>query len=216
VSSAAGRILDGLIDAVAPLSVFHGMAFFLLENGYGAIWIWPIGLATGASLIWHASVYDVNKNIYLHASRPDFNLGGATLMTQDDMRKMRAEFEQSGEKAFARLMTVWVAWTAPQMKALEPWTAEARTPANEAEREQFRALFRPAMRSLAWVGFGTHLFVLTMAALFAPLDPRAIWVAWALILVPMNVVCAWTELTRAGRVRRLEQSLAEMRADKEG
>ncbi len=39
------------------------LAFILVAQGWGYAWVWPIGLAAGGSLIWHASVYDVSKNI---------------------------------------------------------------------------------------------------------------------------------------------------------
>lgn len=212
ISSTVGRILDGTMDSAAPLAVFHGMAFFLLASGESAWLIWPIGLAAGGSLLWHAQLYDIGKNVYLHCSRPDFSLGGDTLLMPDEMRRMEAEFEAKGEKMNATLMRVWLKWTAPQVAQLTVWKTRERTPETEAEREMFRGLFYPLMRKLTWLGFGTHLFVLTMGALLAPLDPRAIWVAWAIILVPLNVVAIAYVTARPKREREFVERLAAMRA----
>jgi phosphatidylglycerophosphate synthase len=210
-SSAVGRILDGTMDAIAPLAVFHGMAFFLLAQGYPHVLVWPLGWATAASLIWHASEYDVSKNIYLHASRPDFSLGGNTLFTPEDMRALQREFREKGERLNAFLMGVWVGWTKPQLRAMAPWLEHARAPQNDVERELYRRLFRPPMRVLSWLGFGSHLFLLTSAALVAPLTPIAIWAAWAIMIVPMNLACLWVVLTRSGRERRYMAELAALR-----
>ncbi|HZO13304.1 MAG TPA: CDP-alcohol phosphatidyltransferase family protein [Polyangiaceae bacterium] len=211
-SSAVGRILDGTMDAVAPLAVFHGMAFYLLSQGYGHAWVWPLGWATAISLIWHASQYDVSKNIYLHASRPDFSLGGNTLLTPEDMRAFQREFDERGERFNAFLMSVWVSWTKPQLKAMAPWLEPARSPQNEAERDVYRRIFRPEMRVLAWLGFGSHLFLLTIAALLAPRFPIAIWIAWALMLAPMNLACLWVVITRRTRERLYLAELATLRS----
>ena len=68
------------------------------------------------------------------------------------------------------------------------------------------------MTVLTWLGFGTHLFLLTLAAVVAAFEPRAIWVAWAVMLGPMNLACLWVVLGRASRERRYQQRLAELRA----
>ena len=211
-SSAVGRALDGTMDVVAPLFVFHGLAFTLLARGFSVFHIWPIGAVTGASLIWHASEYDVSKNIYLHASNPEFSLGGDTLLSIEYMKEARREFEQKGERLNAFLMKSWAVWTKPQVKAMKPWLDDRRSPRNEDERKLFRELFRPQMRVLTWLGFGSHLFLLTVGAALAPLDPRSIWLSWLVICLPMNVACMWVVATRNGRVRAFEKRLAELRA----
>ncbi len=68
------------------------------------------------------------------------------------------------------------------------------------------------MRWLSWLGFGTHLFVLTLACWAAAWQPRVIWIAWAIILLPMNVVAVALTVSRSGRERSYEQALADMRA----
>ena len=212
ISSVVGRILDGTMDAAAPLCVFHGMAFYLLANGYSAWVVWPVGLATAASLIWHANQYDIGKNVYLHCSRPDFSLGGDTLLMPEQMRAMQAEFEERGESLNALLMRVWVRWTGPQVKQLAVWKTPERTPETDDERALFVQLFGPLMRQLSWLGFGTHLFILTMGALFAAVEPRAIWAAWGLILGPLNVVAIAYAVVRPKRERAFVTALAELRA----
>ncbi len=213
LSSPVGRILDGTMDAVSPLAVFHGMAFFLLGAGQSAWVVWPIGWVTAVSLIWHANLYDMGKNVYLHCSRPDFSLGGDTLFLPDEMRRMQAEFAQRGERWNALLMRVWLTWTAPQVSQLSVWRTRERTPENDAERELFRGLFHTPMRWLTWLGFGTHLFVLTLAAVLAPLDARVIWVAWGIILGPLNAVAIAYAILRPRRERAFLEGMAAMRGD---
>ena len=210
-SSPLGRILDGAMDAVAPLFVFHGLGFFLVAQGWGYGLVWPIGWAAAGSLIWHASVYDASKNVWLHATRPDFSLGGSTLLAPEDMRRFEQEFAARGERWHAALMRLWARWTRPQLATLAPWLEGDRRPRDERERALFRACFGRAMAVLTWLGFGTHLFLLTVAALLAPLEPRAIWAAWLLMLGPMNLLCAWVVLGRARRERAYDAALAALR-----
>jgi hypothetical protein len=211
-SSIVGRALDGTMDTVAPVAVFCGITcYMLVAEHWPHVWVWPLGLAAGGSLAWHVVQYDVIKNIYLHATRPDFSLGGNTLLSIEDMREFQRDFESKGERFNAWLMKVWMFWTTPQLEALEPWSDPSRTPRNDAERALFKKMFGRQMRAFTWIGFGTHLFVLGIAALLAPLDSRVVWVAYAVILVPMNLVAVSVLLTRAGRVTRFTAALAAMR-----
>ena len=195
-SSPVGRALDGLVDSVAPLSVMPATVFVLLYAGYGHAWVWPIGWAAGLSLLWHSQLYDVSKNLYLHASRPDFSLGGNTLSLPEEMKAHQATMEAEGKRFDALIMKVWVGWTTPQLKTLRPWAAEERTPRDEGERELYRSLFRPVMAATTWLGFGLHLFILYTSLLVTPWWPEAIWVSWAIIAGPLNLVAFWVVLAR--------------------
>lgn len=212
VASPVGRILDGLVDILAPLAVMHGLAFYLVRQGHSYATVWPVGWVAAASLLWHAGAYDVQKNVYLHCTTPSFSIGGATLVTLDDIRGYEAEYRARGEHFYAFLMKVFVKWTIPQLGVIGPWLEPARRITNEAEREAFRAIFRPRMAAMTWLGFGTHLFLLTLAAWLAPLGGQAIWAAWLVMIVPMNLVCAWIALTQQRAVRAFEARLVELRA----
>jgi hypothetical protein len=211
-ASPVGRILDGLVDILAPLSVMHGLAFYLVRQGYGYGTVWPIGWVAALSLLWHAGAYDVQKNVYLHGANPNFSIGGATLVTLDDIRGYEEEYRARGERFYAFLMKVFAKWTVPQLGLIEPWLAPHRRIENEAEREAFRAIFRPRMAAMTWLGFGTHLFLLTVAAWLAPLGGWSIWLAWFVMFGPMNLVCAWVLLTQRRAERAFEARLAELRA----
>lgn len=210
-ASPVGRILDGLVDILAPVSVMHGLAFYLVKQGYGYATVWPIGWLAALSLLWHAGAYDVQKNVYLHATTPTFSIGGATLVTLEDIRGYEEEYRARGEKFYAFLMRVFRNWTLPQLGIIEPWLAPQRRIENEAEREAFRAIFRPRMAAMTWLGFGTHLFLLTLAAWLAPLGSLPIWSAWAIMFGPMNLVCAWNLATQRRAERQFEQKLEELR-----
>lgn len=210
--SELGRALDGLVDGLAPLAVFHGMAFCLVGQQYPHAYIWPIGWAAALSLIWHAVSYDATKNIYLHASRPDFSLGGDTIIAPETMQRRVEQLREQGRRGDAMLMWIWWLWTGPQGNQLRPWMSRERTPETEQERELFRSLFRPLMRASTWLGFGTHLFLLSSASLIAAFDARAIWVAWAVILGPLNLVALYVMAARPSRERLFVEGLAEMRS----
>ena len=211
-SSAVGRIVDGTIDAVAPLAVFHGMAFVLIAHGYPPGWVWSTAWAAGLSLMWHCSLYDVGKNVHLHATAPQFPLGGETLLSRDDLERMKRELRSQGESFYALLMTVWSWWTAPQLAASAPWRDTARCPQNARERALFVELFGPPMRGLRWLGLGTHLFLLTAAAICSAVAPEAIVVAWLIIIGPLNVLAAWCALVRPRRERTFTVQLKQLRA----
>ncbi len=211
ISSPLGRAIDGMMDTVAPISVLCAMTACLLHAGYAPVWVWTLGWGAAFSLIWHANLYDVGKNIYLHASCPDFSLGGSTLLMSEEMTTMSAQAAADGRRMEALLLQIWANWTKPQQKIMEPWVADARRPRNEEERQLFRTCFRPTMRLLSWIGFGTHLFVLTVAAWTVPLDIRGIWIAYAILLGPMNLIAVALELSRKNRERRYEEALAALR-----
>lgn len=212
ISSPIGRVLDGFVDIVAPLSVMPGLVVYLLRLGYPHAYVWPIGCLAAASLLWHAGAYDVQKNIYLHCSTPNFSLGGATLLTVADIRRFEAEHRANGELFYAFLMKVFAKWTLPQLGTLKPWLEEKRRPKNDVERELFRTMFKPRMAKMTWLGFGTHLFLLTLACWFAPVRGVSIWAAWFIMAIPMNALCLWVVSTQKTAERHYERCLSELRA----
>lgn len=212
VASPVGRILDGLVDILAPLCVLHGLGFFLVQQGYTYAAVWPVGWLAGGSLLWHAGFYDVQKNVYLHCTSPRFDIGGDTLATPEKIQEYEDEYRARGELFYAFLMKVFAKWTAPQLGIITPWLDPKRRISNEVERDAFRAIFRPRMRLASWLGLGTHLFTLTLACWFAPLGGVSIWAAWLVLLVPMNAACVWLVLTQRSAEARFEARLAELRA----
>ena len=218
IASPAGRILDGFVDAFAPTAVFVGQAVFLLAKGYSPWWVFPIGAPVGASLMWHAGQFDAAKNWYLHNANPDFDVGGKTLLTAEYVEELRQDYQAKGETFNALLMWGFQKWWLPaQSKGgstdLGADDARAET---AAERAVFRSLYQRNMRAWTWLGFGTHLFLLTVAAWLSVWDPRAIWAAWLTMLLPMNLLCGWLLARRDGLKRRFFARLAELRQVQDG
>ncbi|MSP26113.1 MAG: CDP-alcohol phosphatidyltransferase family protein [Myxococcales bacterium] len=211
-SSPIGRVLDGFADILAPVSVYLGMTLYLLAHGNAHSQVWPLAWASSLSLLWHAQVYDANKNVHLHASRPDFSLGGATLMTPEAVYAYADEYRANGERVYAFMMRFFAGWTRSQLGAVRPWLDPARSPQNELERALYLRIFGRSMAVLTWLGLGTHLFLLTVAAWLTPLTTVAIWLAWLIIAGPMNVACAWQVWTQRARVTAFERQLASLRA----
>lgn len=212
-SSPVGRALDGLVDSVAPLSVMPATVFVLLYAGYGHAWVWPIGWTAGLSLLWHSQLYDVGKNLYLHAARPDFSLGGSTLFLPREMAAEEASLAAGGKRLEALVMKIWIGWTAPQLRQLEPWADDARTPRNDEERRLYRRIFGPIMSATTWLGFGLHLCILYLSLLVTPWWPEAIWLSWAIIAGPLNLVALWVVAARRRAESQFLRELAAGRAE---
>lgn len=191
-SSLLGRILDGLVDGVTPLAVMSALA------GNLAAWVdhpwpWALGLAAGVSLGWHASLYDHVKNLYLAGAHPQVDLGGGTLRAIEELEGHRIAAEARGDRAAWVLLTVWRAWTRPQLRVLEPWLQPGVLPADDATRRAFVVSFRPIMRAVSWLGFGTHLFLLQVAVAATALWPGSALVAWVIMVLPANLLALAVE-----------------------
>lgn len=210
-SSPVGRILDGVMDVVAVASVFFGFGFFLLSRGYSIVFAWPVGLAAACSLVLHTSQYDGVKNLYLHCSRPDFSLGGKTLLSVADIERFKREFTAQGAWFNVFLMKVWMGWTRSQNKTFAAWHGEL-SPRSDEERELYRGLFRGYMRAWSWLGLGFHHFMLMLACLATPLYEDAIWIVWATMLGPMNLLHGFLVWRRGHLERTFAKQLEQLRS----
>ena len=220
-SSMIGRILDGTMDIVTPVFVFHGMAFYLLlavptpaleSVTYRFLVIWGLGWPVGLSLSWHAAQYDGFKNIFLHCARPDFSLGGATLITLEEIEAMYRDYQARGERFNAFMMSVWIYRTKQYENLTVPWIGE-RQPRNEAERQVFLRTFQGPMRLFTWLGMGTHSFLLFMGCLLAPLSSWIIWAVWAVITVPLNLLGLYLVRAIPRLMAQYTDELRAMRAE---
>ncbi len=214
IASPAGRILDGLVDFVAPTAVFIGQAFFMVSLGHSVWLVLLVGSLAGGSLLWHAGQFDSAKNRYLHNANPEFDLGGDALLTGDYVERLRVQYAQQGEVFNSLLMwgfNKW--WLKAQAKGGSADLGSAAPRAEiEAERQLFRSIFQAAMRAWTWLGFGTHLFLLTVSAWAGLWGGLGVWVAWGVMLGPMNILCGVLLARRQGLDDRFASELAAMRA----
>ena len=188
-ASVVGRAIDGMVDVVAPLSMFLGMAHVLHDQmGFTWLWIHLVGWPTGLCLFWHVNQYDHAKNLFLHHSKPPVkNLGDAAFLDMEEMRIIREKHRDAGERMQAFLVSALMFYMSLQ-GARSDVAPEARTWSDE-RRAEYRERTLSHMRGWTWMGLGTHLFVLNLGAIGAYVDVRLILVIWALILVPFNAVC---------------------------
>ena len=212
MTSPLGRALDGLMDAVGPTAVLTAMAVFLVARGHSPALVFAAGAVTGASLLWHAHQYDVAKNVYLHCTEPDFELGGDALVTPAAMAAMRDELRAARRPFAALVMLIWEGWTRAQMRQIVPWLSPDQTPRRPAERALYRALVGPIMRLTTWLGFGFHVTVLAASMLLTPVLPDAIWLGWLVIVLPLNALAVFTAVMRTRRERLFAEELAARRA----
>ncbi len=211
-ASLSGRILDGLTDGVVGTAVFLGQVALLISQGFGSGMVLAVGTVTAASLMWHAGQYDAAKNRYLQNAHPKFELGGSAQPSLDEVERMRQRHLEQGNSFEAGLLWCFDRfWLRPQARGGTPavtTTPDART---EEQRQIFRTLYRGNMRMWSWLGLGTHLFLFAVSIAAAVWDPRSIFVVWAIMAGPMNLLCGLL-LARRGRLRArlMEQLTAEV------
>jgi hypothetical protein len=209
-SSPVGRILDGTMDVAAPTSVLLGFAVVLVARGGTFEYVVPVGFAAACSLVLHTSQYDGVKNLYLHCARPDFSLGGKTLLSLEDIDEFERQFRAQRDWGRVLLMKIWHGWIGSQQRTFAAW-AEL-SPRNEEERQLYIRIFFGYMRWWSWLGLGLHLFMLTVACWLTPLYLQAVWIAWFIMLVPLNLLHGWLVWRRPRLERRFAAELAELRA----
>lgn len=207
--SPVGRILDGTMDVAAPTSVLLGFGVVLVARGGTFEYVWPVGLAAACSLVLHTSQYDGVKNLYLHCTRPDFSLGGKTLLSLEDIEAFERQFRAERDWGRVLLMRIWHGWIGSQQKTFAAWAELA--PRNEPERQLYIGIFFGYMRWWSWLGLGLHLFLLTLACWLTPLYLEAAWIAWIIILGPLNLLYGWLVWRRPRLERRFAAELATLR-----
>jgi phosphatidylglycerophosphate synthase len=197
-SSVVGRALDGLVDVVAPLSIFVGMATVLHDQfGYSWLWLHGVGWSTGICLFWHVNQYDHAKNLFLHHSKPPTSrMGDAALLDRAELEALRQDYLAKGERINAFLVSMLFVYFGAQGKRddISP-TARSWSP---EERQAYVERTAGHMRAWTWMGLGTHLFLLNLAVLGTYFRAEAILVVWALILGPLNFWCLYLVRRRAG------------------
>ena len=67
------------------------------------------------------------------------------------------------------------------------------------------------MRATSWLGFGTHLALLWLAAALVPLTAWGVVVAWGVMVGPLNLLALVTMGWRARRVAAYRQRLDRLR-----
>jgi phosphatidylglycerophosphate synthase len=188
-ASVVGRAIDGMIDVVAPFSMFLGMAHVLHDQmGFSWTWLHLVGWPTGISLFWHVNQYDHAKNLFLHHSKPPVNnLGDAAFLDMEELRSIRDKHRAEGAPMQAFLVAALMFYMGLQ-GARSDVAPEARSWSPE-RRKEYRDGTLNHMRRWTWMGLGTHLFVLNLGAIGLCFDVRLIVVIWAVFLIPLNAVC---------------------------
>ena len=191
--SAFGMLLDGIVDLAVGLALWWALAWPTARLLGHAWWAWLLMVGVLLSTELHVALYDGYKNRFLAAVAPP------------RLRATGAEDEVP-------------AWRRPGASRFERWVGAAyehvygsiakRSGAERLESlpaERFRAVYGRAMRWASWLGLGTHLFVMYVAAAACALWPlAAFWVAVVTILVLGNlwtlaVLWAWRDAARRGR-----------------
>ena len=187
ISSYAGRMLDGVVDAVSVTAILGGQLAWLVAGGM-PLWLGVVvGWATGLSFKWHAHRYDHVKNVYLH--NVDGSRAKACASPQlEEIDREREEHERAGHWFKALLCRGFRRFTLAQRRGLAGRSG-LDVPAQQTfdQRRRYRDHFRRFMRLWTFNGMGTHMEILMLGCLLSPLYSPAPLLAWAMVAGPMNL-----------------------------
>ena len=182
-----GRIVDGLVDALVVL-VLYVILVFDMGKQHGFAW----GVATAAAGIsaWaQIVVYDKVKAIYMSRTSPSDADG------TESLEEVAAAYEQvlatgtTGEKIgyfiYYRVLLQIQERFAPGTARVDPSKLTVKGIGD------FRQTFRATMRSVTFLGLGTHMLLIYGAMAVAAFWPPALLVLQVAFLTLFNVVLAF-------------------------
>jgi phosphatidylglycerophosphate synthase len=197
-SSLVGRALDGVVDVIAPICVFNALAVYLWSTGLPWYWAWGLGIVAGASHARHSVIYDHVKNIYLNNTQPEYKMGISALASFAEIDREHAAYLARGERVNAWLVRAFRFYTEMQRNSMAEDREDTRPIAETlAERESYRAMFQPLMRWATFLGIGTHMFLLVLGCLLAPVSEWLVIATWLVMAVPLNAVALYVQRGRA-------------------
>jgi phosphatidylglycerophosphate synthase len=187
--SRTGVILDGFVDAVVGLTVLLALTSVAAREYPGA-WIWVLGAAAIASSEAHCFLFDVAKERYVTALGMPY--AGSKLLLADHWPEIeRASPGRRGRRlADALLLTAFTGY-ARIVRRL------GGTPAAAAV---MRPLTRRQIRAWTFLGLGTHMACLYIAAAASYFWPPALLACLIVFSTAMNLLLFalfWSERSAA-------------------
>jgi phosphatidylglycerophosphate synthase len=174
--SRTGVILDGFVDAVVGLTVLLALTSVAARQ-YPGEWIWALGAVAILSSEAHCFLFDVAKEQYVTALGMPY--AGSKLLLADHWREIeRAAPGRRGRRlADALLLTVFAGY-ARVVRRLGGTSAAA----------VMRPLTRRQIRVWAFLGLGTHMACLYIAAAVSYFWPPALLACLILFSTAMNLL----------------------------
>jgi phosphatidylglycerophosphate synthase len=151
-----GMLMDGIGDGIVGLALFVGLSRVSV-HAFDTPWVYAALLAIIASILFHTALYDGIKNRFVEGVTPPSSEPPAPPPPPPP----------GFQGAVQRVVQVIydAAYGGARPEPIDP----ERRPTVEA----YRAEFRRPMRLISWVGLGTTLVQMYVAAALVPLDARA-------------------------------------------
>ncbi len=169
-----GAIIDGVSDYVSAVALHVGLLVQLLRES-GNAWISVLVVVfSGASMAWHAAVFDDRKNRHLEKVKEGYTRFNTT------PEKLGKEIEASTSAWERMLLGLLVRYLAVHGR-MEGEKREL-SPFSRDEAESYDRRRRPWVNALSVIGPTHHFFIAVLVLVAACAVPHALWgyVAYAL------------------------------------
>ncbi len=170
-----GMLLDGMVDLFVGLALWLALAIPTADR-LGAWWAWPIMWGALLSIVAHAAIYDGYKNQFLRMVSPPTS--HHTVSGPPPWCAPGASwFERFAGTAYERVYGALAR------------SAGASEPASEVDPTRARGIYRDVMRAARWLGLGTHMAVMYVAAALGAWWPLAPF--WAALVFFLGLGNLW-------------------------
>jgi len=186
-----GMLLDGAMDLVVGLCVWFGLAHSALA-GMTQWWAWPLAFFALVSIVVHCALYDSVKNFFVRHSLP--------IAARPPVKPTVPTTPIA--KATYLLYSTAYGLVARVFGAGEDEALEAADPV------EFRREFSGTMRIVGWLGLGTHLVVVYLAALLGAFARPAPFIAVLVVVgIGLNGLMFVAVAARKRAAQRLRDRL---------
>jgi len=169
-----GAIIDGVFDYVSAAALHVGLLFQFLAIS-GSPWLTVLVVVfSGASMAWHAAVFDDRKNRHLEKVKEGYTRFNTT------SEKLGKEIEASKSGWGRMLLKLLLRYLAVQTRM--EGEGRERLPFSSEEAERYDRRHRPWVNALSVIGPTHHFLIAAIALLSSCFVPEALWayVAYAL------------------------------------
>ncbi|MFW5966278.1 MAG: CDP-alcohol phosphatidyltransferase family protein [Persicimonas sp.] len=186
--SLAGRILDGIIDALVlfPAYVILGVGIY---REFGAAWF-AVAVVAGFTSWARTIVYDKVKQVYLAHIDPSAD-GSSGIEPREKVRQHYERAREEGRPFDRFLLRVYLTYLGVQRRLAsgEPDEDESRR-LDDGQRRRYRDRHRGTMRLASFLGLGTHMVFIYGSIMAAAIEPKALIWAQAILVSVFNLALA--------------------------
>ena len=178
-TSPLGRVMDGVFDLLWVLAMW--VAIFFSGAAGREPWLLGFMAVAGAFEIIHCWRFDGVKLTYLEMAQPDFQ--EKDLDYPQAIALAKEKFKRFD--LFSTFLALAIAFQQYFfVRGKEEKQALNLTP---EQNEKARKSLDATMSGYTWLGEGHHNVMLIIGVLFAPWTPVVLWLAFFMMIVPMNL-----------------------------